>query len=241
MRGAGRGQSYTAIAEWAHDLSPTVGLRLGLGRRAPGEFTIRRLLQRVDAEHLDRVGAWLAACSRPWGALPVIAIDGKSVRGARCAGKRAVHLLAALHTGSGAVLGQPVLDGKTNEISAFGPLLDRTISPGRSPRAEALTRLSPADLGRLLGLDRAPEVKTLRRKLAELAAHGKAAQLQAALGAHHARVRPDTVGFLYLDGHVRVYSGTRQLPKTHIARMRLAGPATEETWVGDATVTRCWC
>ena len=104
----------------------------------------------------------------------------------------------------------------------------------REPRAEGATRLRPADLGRLLGLDRAPEVKTLRRKLAELAGHGRGAQLQAALGAHHAKARPDAVGFLYLDGHVRVYSGTRQLPKTHIARMRIAGPATEETWVGDA-------
>jgi len=104
----------------------------------------------------------------------------------------------------------------------------------REPRAEGTTRLRPADLGRLLGLDRAPEVKTLRRKLAELAGHGRGAQLQAALARQHATVRPEAVGFLYLDGHVRVYSGTRQLAKTHIARMRIAGPATEETWVGDA-------
>ena len=104
----------------------------------------------------------------------------------------------------------------------------------REPRAEGVTRLRPADLGRLLGLDRAPEVKTVRRKLAELAGHGQGAQLQAALGRHHGDTRRDAVGFRYLDGHVRVYSGTRQLPKTHIARMRIAGPATEETWVGDA-------
>ena len=104
----------------------------------------------------------------------------------------------------------------------------------REPRAEGATRIRPADLGRLLGLDRAPEVKTLRRKLAELAELERGAQLQAALGAHHAQMRPEAVGFLYLDGHVRVYSGTRQLPQTHIARMRIAGPATEETWVGDA-------
>jgi transposase len=104
----------------------------------------------------------------------------------------------------------------------------------REPRAEGATRLRPADLGRLLGLDRAMEVKTLRRKLSELADQGRGAQLQAALGRHHALTRPEAVGFLYLDGHVRVYSGTRQLPKTHIARMRIAGPATEESWVGDA-------
>jgi len=104
----------------------------------------------------------------------------------------------------------------------------------REPRAEGATRLRPADLGRLLGLDRAPEVKTLRRKLSELASHGRGAQLQAALGRHHATTRPEAVGFLYLDGHVRVYTGIRALPKTHIARMRIAGPATEETWVSDA-------
>ena len=103
----------------------------------------------------------------------------------------------------------------------------------REPRAEGATRIAPADLGRVLGLDRAPEVKTLRRKLSELAAAGAGAQLQAALAAHHAQARPGAVGFLYLDGHVRVYTGTRQLPKTHIARIRIGGPATEETWVTD--------
>jgi len=103
----------------------------------------------------------------------------------------------------------------------------------REPRAEGATRIRPADLGRILGLDRAPEVKTIRRKLAELAACGRGAQLQAALAAHHVTIRPDAVGFFYVDGHVRVYTGTRQLPKTHIARMRIAGPATEETWVAD--------
>ena len=111
----------------------------------------------------------------------------------------------------------------------------------REPRAEGATRIAPADLGRVLGLDRAPEVKTLRRKLSELAAAGQGAALQAALATHHARTRPDAVAFLYLDGHVRVYTGTRQLPKTHIARMRIAGPATEETWVTPTpTETPSW-
>src|SRR5450756_1630130 len=104
----------------------------------------------------------------------------------------------------------------------------------REPRAEAATRIRPADLGRLLGLDRAPEVKTLRRKLTELAGCRRGAALQAAPARAHDAARPDAVGFLYLDGHVRVYTGTRELPKTHIARMRIAGLATEETWVTDA-------
>ena len=80
----------------------------------------------------------------------------------------------------------------------------------REPRAEGATRLRPTDLGRLLGVDRAPEVKTLRRKLTKLASQGKGAALQAALGAHHVASRPEAVGFLYLDGHVRVSSGSSQ-------------------------------
>jgi transposase len=149
----------------------------------------------------------------------------------------------------GLLLGLPALEMTgLLDVAAevFGPMapgfygLRATLLTGvfmallREPRAEGATRLSPADLGRLLGLDRAPEVKTLRRKLAELAGRSLGSQLQAGLGRHHAITRPDAIGFLYIDGHVRVYTGGRQLPKTHIARMRIAGPATEETWVGDA-------
>lgn len=104
----------------------------------------------------------------------------------------------------------------------------------RDPRAEGATRIRPTDLGRLLGLDRAPEVKTLRRKLSELASHQRGATLQAALAKAHAESRPEALGFLHVDGHTRVYSGTRDLPKTHIARMHMAGHASAETWICDA-------
>ena len=99
------------------------------------------------------------------------------------------------------------------------------------PRAEGATRVPPAALGRVLGLDRAPEVKTIRRKLGELAAAGKAADLIMALARRHAAARPDTLGFLHVDGHARVYYGTRQVQKTHVARLKFPAPATMETWV----------
>jgi hypothetical protein len=99
------------------------------------------------------------------------------------------------------------------------------------PRAEGATRVPPAALGRVLGLDRAPEVKTIRRKLGELAAAGKAADLIMALARHHAAARPDTLGLLYVDGHARVYSGTQTVQKTHVARLKFPAPATMETWV----------
>jgi transposase len=99
------------------------------------------------------------------------------------------------------------------------------------PRAEGATRVPPAALGRVLGLDRAPEVKTIRRKLGELAAAGKAADLIMALARRHAAGRPQALGFLYVDGHARAYYGTRTVQKMHIARLKFPAPATEETWV----------
>jgi transposase len=104
----------------------------------------------------------------------------------------------------------------------------------REARAEGATRIPPAALGRVLGLDRAPEVKTIRRKLGELAAAGKAEDLVMALGRRHAAARPGAAGFLYVDGHARVYSGTRKVQKTHVARLKFPAPATGETWVTDA-------
>jgi hypothetical protein len=103
----------------------------------------------------------------------------------------------------------------------------------RDPRAEGLTRTSPVDLGRMLGLDRAPEVKTLRRKLDELVSRKKGADLQRELAAAHAAARPQALGFLLVDGHLRAYFGTRDLPKTHLARLHMAARATAETHIAD--------
>ena len=101
----------------------------------------------------------------------------------------------------------------------------------REARAEGATRIPPPALGRVLGLDRAPEVKTIRRKLGELAAAGKAADLQMALARHRAPARPGNLAFLYIDGHTRAYFGKRDIQKMHVARLKFPGPATEETWV----------
>ena len=104
----------------------------------------------------------------------------------------------------------------------------------RIKRPEGLKEYSPQDLGRVLGLDRAPEVKTLRRKLARLATAGRAAQFGQALAQQRVALRGAALGFLYTDGHVRVYHGQHTLPKTHVARMRISLPATSDYWVNDS-------
>lgn len=105
----------------------------------------------------------------------------------------------------------------------------------RIKRPENLKEYSPQTLGRVLGLDRAPEVKTLRRKLASLAAVGRAAQFGDALAQRRVALRGKAMGFLYVDGHVRVYHGLHALPKTHVARMRISLPATSDYWVNDSS------
>jgi Winged helix-turn helix len=104
----------------------------------------------------------------------------------------------------------------------------------RIKRPEGLKEHSPQDLGRVLGLDRAPEVKTLRRKLARLAAVGRAAQFGQALAQQRVALRGEALGFLYTDGHVRVYHGQYALPKAHVTRMRISLPATSDYWVNDS-------
>ncbi|WP_427016418.1 putative transposase [Pseudarthrobacter sp. P1] len=105
-------------------------------------------------------------------------------------------------------------------------------------RAEGATRFDPVELGRVLGLDRAPEVKTIRRRISQLAETGKAPELIAALAAHHlAGTGPggeDLAAVLYVDGHVRAYQGTKKIGKIYSTRLKFPVPATEETWVTDA-------
>lgn len=107
------------------------------------------------------------------------------------------------------------------------------------PRAEGATRLDPVGFGRILGMDRAPEVKTVRRKHQELAGEGKAGELLEALGRHHLATR-DTTGedglglLLYVDGHVRSYQGTKKVAKQYSTRLKHPVPASMETWVADA-------
>jgi hypothetical protein len=103
----------------------------------------------------------------------------------------------------------------------------------REPRAEGAARVPPPAMGRIPGLDRAPEVKTVRRKIGELAAAGKAADLQMAIAQRRAAASPHDLGFLYTGGHTRAYFGTREIQKMHVARLKFPGPATEETWVTD--------
>ena len=104
----------------------------------------------------------------------------------------------------------------------------------RIKRPEHLKERDPAAFGSLLGLDRAPEVKTLRRRLTRLAAHHCAEQLGAELARLRVDQRGHLMGFLYVDGHVRAYHGQRAIAsKAYVARRHLAMPASTDYWIND--------
>jgi predicted transposase YbfD/YdcC len=120
-------RSYVAAGQWAAHAPDGVlaALEVRIDPRdgqfvVPSESTIRRTLQACDGDLLDAVlGAWL------YPRLPAeqLIVDGKTLRGARAGDGRAVHVLAAMLSETRAVVAQREIAHKTNEITAFAPLL----------------------------------------------------------------------------------------------------------------------
>jgi hypothetical protein len=91
------------------------------------------------------------------------------------------------------------------------------------------------EMGKLIGLDRIPEVKTLRKKLNYLTGENKPEQWSKHLAKMWLEDYPDLAGTLYVDGHERVYHGKQtKLPKRYIAREKLCLRGVTDYWVNDA-------
>ncbi|QSB14172.1 ISAs1 family transposase [Natronosporangium hydrolyticum] len=122
-------RSYVAIAEWVADAPAATVAALGMDPdRRPSEAMIRRLLQSLDPNLLTAaVSGWLA--NRLATAAPptrrAVAVDGKTLRGSRSRDAPARHVMAALDQATGVALASTDVNGKTNEITRFQPLLDQ--------------------------------------------------------------------------------------------------------------------
>ena len=143
-------RSMTAIAEWVADAPQPVRAALGARRDSPDrwvvptEATIRRTLARVDPTALAAViGVWLGDRDRPgrpgqqhrrW----AVAVDGKTLRGAKGGDGRQVHLLAAMDHTTRAVLAQRHVDGTPGEVPGLVPLLADLDLAGVVVTADAL-------------------------------------------------------------------------------------------------------
>lgn len=106
---------------------------------------------------------------------------------------------------------------------------------GRIRRPEGLRHLPPGELGKIIGMDRVPEVRTLREKVHLMARTGQPDAWMKALGKTWMESDPDEAGYLYVDGHVRVYHGDQaNLPRRFVSRERLCLRGTTDYWVNDA-------
>ncbi|MEV6349916.1 transposase family protein, partial [Actinoplanes sp. NPDC051851] len=96
--------SFAAITDWLYDLDEPDQDRLGFTRGVPAATTMWRLLTRLDASVVSTaLAGWLRSRTPPAPVRPrryrtVIAVDGKTLRGARLPEGRQTHLLSALDT-----------------------------------------------------------------------------------------------------------------------------------------------
>lgn len=106
----------------------------------------------------------------------------------------------------------------------------------RIKTVESLRGKAPGELGKLMGLDRIPEVRCLRRKMDELSRNESAKRWAVELGRLWMEAEPESVGTLYVDGHVRVYHGHQtKLPRKFVSRQRLCLRGMSDYWVNDQT------
>lgn len=105
----------------------------------------------------------------------------------------------------------------------------------RIKTVEQLQYHAPGEIGKLMGLDRVPEVRCLRGKLAALSEGDAPQKWSRLLSQDWMDNAPEFAGALYVDGHVRVYHGGKtELPKRFVSRERLCLRGTTEYWVNDA-------
>lgn len=135
-------RGYTAIFEWAADLSQELleRFRCRWSKKKgmyipPSEPTIRRALKSIDPDELDQITCrWVADHSTS----NAIALDGKTLRGSKHKDSPPVHLLGSLSHGEGVVVSQVQVGDKTNEIRAFKPALEPLELEGKIVTADAM-------------------------------------------------------------------------------------------------------
>lgn len=92
----------------------------------------------------------------------------------------------------------------------------------RIKTVEKMRGHSPGEFGKLLGLDRIPEVRCLRKKIDDLSTGDTAKKWAAHLSKYWMEKDTNWTGSLYIDGHVRVYhGGLTKPPRRYISRERL--------------------
>jgi hypothetical protein len=104
----------------------------------------------------------------------------------------------------------------------------------RVNRLEQTDTVPVGDLGRCLGLDRIPEVKTLRNRIALFCQATNVEEWLSLLSRDWMQSDEALEGTLYADGHVNLYYGKQtQMPKRFVSRLRLCMSGSTDYWVND--------
>jgi transposase-like protein len=207
---------------------------------SPGdvEGTTKSERGRLDAQAAEGMGtACTRADERMAAALGVM--KSAVTRFERCRDVDLGGLLAGLP----ALCGNGLLSGLDRHLSlppGFYSALHILIILGsmalaRIRRPEGLRHVPPGELGKVVGLDRVPEVRTLRAKIAVMADQGTPQAWMRELSRTWMEADPQEAGYLYVDGHVRVYHGASTLlPRRYVSRERLCLRGTTDYWINDA-------
>ena len=123
--------------------------------------------------------------------------------------------------------------------SVFSTLFLMAVQRIRNP--ERLDRYTPLRLGRLLGLDRSPSVKTLRAKLKALAQRRQASNLMN-LVARDLMAGEDLPGaVLYVDGHVQCFYGKEKVGQVFSTSKNRVVKGSTDYWVNRPDGTPLLC
>lgn len=233
-----------ALARYGCNLQRRLLRRLGF-RHAPSQPTLQRLLCTVDLGQLEAlVGDWLGRVRADWTEaastwLEGIAIDGKTLRGARRLGAADGHLLSAWSGTEGSVLAQLAVPDKTNELGAIGPLLERLALGERTVTFDAeFTQWAVAQAVLEQGGAYLMVVKgnqpTLQRDIAEALAHrGRCCGHVERTEVGHGRIEHRSLWVAPATAvreHVLGFPGARQiLELTRHVRVKRTGQVREET------------
>ncbi len=111
----------------------------------------------------------------------------------------------------------------------------------RIKNPEQMNRNNPLKLGRVLGLDRAPCVKTIRRKLELLGAREQAANLMNLRSKEIMQGENFPDAILFVDGHVQCYHGKKKVGQTWSSSKNRVVKAVSDYWVNLADATPLLC
>lgn len=220
------------------ELKRSIGMRSGDEQRAPGNEELSRPAERAEQDRASDQGvAVKRSQERALASVGLLEEAGPVFEPAEAvAGAGVLLALPALLTEGLIEVGEGVYGKLRNGFFGLRSVLLTLALMAllRIKTPEQLTEHAPGDLGMLLGLDRAPEVKTLRRKLREMGLRRLARTFTQKLTERWAKAAPRELALLYVDGHVRPYHGRKHaLPKHHVQQRGRPMPGTKDFHVND--------